>query len=157
MVRTGTGRARGALAMPGHHQDLKRALRAARSQKGYESDQSLALASGVHLQTLQNWMYGKTTPRPHELSKVARTLDVPLDHFMAIYEGREPQAQPLEEAVADLTAAIRELVAEIREERERGQDAAAAMLRAAGVLGSHPSNGEGRASTTPPAPRGSAG
>ena len=143
--------------MPGQHEDFKRALRAARHQAGFESDQSLALASGVHLQTLQNWMYGKTTPRPSELSKVARVLDRPLDYFMAIYEGREPEAQPLHEAVADLTRAIGQLVAEIREDRERGQDAAAAMLRAAGVLGSLASNGEGRGSTTPAAPRGSEG
>lgn len=127
-------------------------MRAARSQQGYESDQSLALASGVHLQTLQNWMYGKTTPRPHELSKVAKVLDLPLDHFMAIYEGREPEAQPLHEAIAELTAALRDLVGEMREERERGQDAAAAMLRAAGAL--HPSNGEDTASTAPSVPRG---
>lgn len=141
--------------MPGNHEALKRALRAARSQAGYESDSSLALSAGVHLQTLQNWMYGKTTPRPSELSKVARALDRPVDYFMAIYEDREAEPPPLHVAIGTLTDAIRDLVVEMREERERGQDAAAAMLRAAAALGPHPSNGEAPVSTERPAPRGS--
>jgi transcriptional regulator with XRE-family HTH domain len=141
--------------VPGQHKDLKRALRAARSQAGYESDNALALAAGVHLQTLQNWMYGKTTPRPSELSKVAKVLDKPLDYFMAIYEGRQPEEQPLHETVRELTDAVRELVAEMREERERGQDAAAAILRAAGAL--RPNNGGAPASRERPVPDGSRG
>jgi transcriptional regulator with XRE-family HTH domain len=96
------------LRVPGNHEALKRALRAARNESGYESDIALALASDVHLQTIQNWMSGKTTPRPAELSKVARAVDKPMDHFMAIYEDREPQEQPLHEAVADLTATLKE-------------------------------------------------
>lgn len=78
---------------------------------------ALSLAAGVHLQTIQNWMSGKTTPRPHEMSKVAQALDKPMDHFMSIYEGRAPEAQPLHEAVAELTEAIRALIGEMREER----------------------------------------
>jgi len=143
--------------MPGNHKGLKRALRAARSQAGYESDQSLALAADVHLQTIQNWMYGKTTPRPAELSKVARALDKPQDYFMAIYEDREPEERPLHDAVADLTGVVRELVAEIREDRERGTDAAAAMLRAASVIRPRPNNEEATASTERPVPRESKG
>lgn len=96
--------------MPGHHEDLKRAIRAARSRAGIESDQELALRAGVHLQTLQNWMYGKTTPRPHELSKVANLLNVPMADLMAIYEGRAVEPPPLQDA-------IRELVEEMRLER----------------------------------------
>lgn len=97
--------------MPGYHEDLKRAIRTARSQMGIKSDQELALMSGVHLQTLQNWMYGKTTPRPSELSKVAHVLDIPMADLMAVYEGREIQPPPLHEA-------IRELVAELSRDRE---------------------------------------
>lgn len=97
--------------MPGNHAELKRTIRALRSKKGIESDQELALRSGVHLQTLQNWMYGKTTPRPHELSKVAKLLDVPLSDLMAVYEGRQIEPPPLQDA-------IRELVAEMRLERQ---------------------------------------
>lgn len=139
--------------MPGHHEDLKRALRAARHEAGFESDMALSLAAGVHLQTIQNWMSGKTTPRPHEMSKVAQALDKPMDYFMSIYEGRAPAEQPLHEAVAELTGVLRELVAEMREDRERGEDAAAAILRAAAAL--HPSNGADRGSTERPVPGGS--
>lgn len=96
--------------MAGHHEDLKRAIRAARSNAGINSDQELALQAGVHLQTLQNWMYGKTTPRPSEFSKVAQTLGVPMADFMAIYEGRDPEPPPLQDA-------IRELVDELRQDR----------------------------------------
>lgn len=99
--------------MPGHHEELKRALRAARSNAGIKSDQELALLSGVHLQTLQNWMYGKTTPRPSELSKVAATLDVPFADLMAIYEGRNPEPPPLQDAIRDLVVAINRQAAAI--------------------------------------------
>jgi transcriptional regulator with XRE-family HTH domain len=139
--------------MPGRHQDLKRALRSARSQQGFKSDQALALAAGVHLQTLQNWMYGKTTPRPSELSKVAAVLEKPLDYFMAIYEGRDPEPPPLMQRLEELTAAVRDLVVEIREDREQAQGeargrAAAEALRLFEDSGSH---------TTPRAPRGTRG
>lgn len=139
--------------MPGHHDALKRELRAARSQAGYESDQALAIAASVHLQTLQNWMSGKTTPRPSELSKVARTLGKPLDHFMAAYEGRDPEPQPLQDVVRDLVVKVEALVTEMQTDRERGQDAAAAMLRAAKVLGARPTPGAAPASNGRPAPR----
>jgi len=108
--------------MPGQHEDLKRAIRAARSNAGIKSDQELALRSGVHLQTLQNWMYGKTTPRPSELSKVAATLDVPFADLMAVYEGREIEPPPLQDA-------IRELVEEMREDRRERHEAHTAMLQ----------------------------
>lgn len=143
--------------MPGRHQDLKRAIRAGREQQGIDSDIALSLAAGVHLQTLQNWMYGKTTPRPHELSKVAKVLDKPMDYFMAIYEGREPEPPPLIEQLGKLTTAVQDLVAEIREERAQGHDAAAAMLRAAAALGSRPMPGAETASSGPPALRGTEG
>lgn len=113
--------------MPGYHESLKRAIRAARQKQGIESDQQLALAAGVHLQTLQNWMYGKTTPRPHELSKVAAVLDVPLADLMAVYEGRDPEPPPLQDA-------IRELVEEMREDRTQRHDEMNAMVSAINAL-----------------------
>lgn len=113
--------------MPGYHEDLKRALRAARSNAGIRSDQELALRSGVHLQTLQNWMYGKTTPRPSELSKVAAVLDVPFADLMAIYEGRDPEPPPLQDA-------IRELVEEMRLDRQERHETMIAMLHSLSIL-----------------------
>ena len=131
----------------GQHEALKRTIRAARSNANIKSDQELALRSGVHLQTIQNWMYGKTTPRPSELAKVAQALDMSMADLMAVYEGRDPQPQPLQDAVRELTDAVRELVDEMREERERGEDAASAMLRAAKVaLGAPPKPGAAPAS-----------
>lgn len=112
--------------MPGQHEELKRALRSARSKAGITSDVDLAVRSGVHLQTIQNWMYGKTTPRPSELSKVARVLDVRMADLMAIYEGRNPEPPPLQDA-------IRELVAELRLSRIQQHEATMALLQAIGA------------------------
>lgn len=115
--------------MAGRHEDLKRTIRAARSQAGIKSDQELALRSGVHLQTIQNWMYGKTTPRPSELSKVAAALGVSMADLMAVYEGREPEPKPLQDA-------IRELIEEMRLSRAQQDEATLALLRAlAAVVG----------------------
>ena len=127
--------------MPGDHAALKRALRSARNQAGYESDISLSLAAGVHLQTIQNWMYGKTTPKPHQMSKVAKVLDKPMDYFMAIYEGRDPEPPPLMTRIDELTGAVRDLVDEMRREREAAEglargEAAAEALRSAEDNGS---------------------
>ena len=113
--------------MPGQHDDLKRALRSARAKAGIRSDVELGLRSGVHLQTIQNWMYGKTTPRPSELSKVARVLDVPMNDLMAVYEGRDPEPPPLQDA-------IRELVGELRLSRIQQHEATMALLAAVGAL-----------------------
>ena len=113
--------------MPGQHEELKRAIRSARNIAGISSDQELALRSGVHLQTLQNWMYGNTTPRPSELSKVARALDVPMDDLMAVYEGRQVQPPPLQDA-------LRELVAEMREDRREARESRQEMIRLISAL-----------------------
>ena len=99
----------------GDHEALKRTLKAARSQAGINSDRALAERSGVHLQTLQNWMGGKTTPRPAELHKVALALGLRLDDLMAAYEGRDPEPQPLQDAIRDLVAQIAEQTDAIRE------------------------------------------
>lgn len=115
--------------MAGQHEDLKRAIRTARSNANIKSDQALALRAGVHLQTIQNWMYGKTTPRPSELAKVAQALGLSMADLMAVYEGRDPEPQPLQDAVRDLTGAVRELVSEMKHDHER-DEAVLAELRA---------------------------
>lgn len=120
--------------MAGHHEDLKRTLRAARNQAGIKSDQELALRAGVHLQTIQNWMSGKTTPRPAEVSKVATALDVSMADLLAVYEGRDPKPPPLQDAVRDLTGAVRELVTEIREERKSETSVAHQLEKVEAVL-----------------------
>lgn len=132
---------------------LQRAIHIARARAGITSDMALSLAAPVSYDTLMNWYAGKTRPRGAELQRVARALDIPYAALEAAYEGREPEPQPLHEAVAELTAVIGELVAEIREERERGQDAASAMLRAAAALGPPPTPSADTASNGPRAPR----
>jgi transcriptional regulator with XRE-family HTH domain len=136
---------------------LQRAIHIARARVGITSDMALSLAAPVSYDTLMNWYSNKTRPRGAELQKVAKVLDIPYATLEAAYEGRDPEPQPLHEAVADLTRAVRVLVAEIREDRERGQDAAAAMLRAAGVLGSLATSEGDTGSTAPVAPRGTRG
>ena len=92
--------------MAGHHEDLKRAIRAARNRADMKSDQELALRAGVHLHTIQNWMYGKTVPRPSELAKVAQALDMSMADLMAVYEGRDPEPPSLQDAIRELAGAI---------------------------------------------------
>ena len=103
--------------MAGQHEALKRAIRSARSEAGIRSDQELALKAGVHIQTIQNWMYGKTTPRPSELEKVAQALDMSMADLMAIYEGRDPAPPALQDVMRELTDEIHQLVVEMREDR----------------------------------------
>lgn len=134
---------------------LKKAIHVARARAGITSDMQLSLKAGVHYDTFMNWYGERTVPRPAELKKVADVLGISYADLMAVYEGRDPEPQPLQDAVSDLTDAVRELVAEIREERERGQDAAEAILRAAAALGRLPNNGAAAGSKEPPVPGGS--
>lgn len=112
--------------MPGQHEALKAVIRARRSIVGITSDSDLATRAGVHLETLQNWMYGKTTPRPHQLSKVAQVLDIPMADLAAVYEGRDILPPPLQDA-------IRELVEELRLSRAQQHEATMALLAALGA------------------------
>lgn len=159
MVRARTTAREGTALPPGTGQPkaggaaLKDAIHVAYVRAGYPSLSALALDCGVHYDTFMNWFSGKTRPRGAELQKVAAALDVPFTTLDAVYEGRAPAEQPLHEAVSELTGVLRELVVEMREERERGEDAAAALLRAAAAL--RPSNGADTASTERPVPGGS--
>jgi transcriptional regulator with XRE-family HTH domain len=96
---------------------LKKAIHVARARAGITSDMQLSLRSGVHYDTFMNWYGDRTRPRGAELQRVATTLGVPFATLEAAYEGREPEPQPLQDAVRDLTGAVRELVVEIRGDR----------------------------------------
>lgn len=117
--------------MPGQHEELKRAIRSWRNRAGITSDQELALRAGVHVQTLQNWMYGKTTPRPDQVSRVAQVLNVPMADLMAIYEGRPIEPPPLQDA-------IRELISELRASRREQHESMMALLQAVQALVNSP-------------------
>lgn len=88
---------------------------------------ALSGRAGVHYDTLMNWFSERTTPRPHEISKVARALNVPMADLMAAWEGRPVEPPPLQDA-------IRELVEEMRLQRAQEHEATMALLQAIGVL-----------------------
>ena len=138
-------------------QALKKAVHVARARAGITSDLALSIAAPVDYETLMNWWSGKTRPRGAELQKVAFALKVPYADLEAAYEGRDPEPAPLTDAVAALVSAVAELVHEMREDRERGQDAASAMVRAAQALASTRRPGGSRASSGPPVPDGTTG
>lgn len=114
-------------AKPGGGQALKVAIHVARAKTDMASDMALALRAGVHYDTLMNWYSERTTPRPHELSKVARALDVSLNDLMAAWEGRPIEPPPLQDA-------IRELVEELRLTRAQQHESTMALLQAIGAL-----------------------
>lgn len=107
----------------GGGQALKTAIHVARARAGILSDTALSLRAGVHYDTLMNWYSGRTTPRPFELSKVAKALDVPLNDLMSAWEGRPIEPPPLQDA-------LRELVDELRLSRAQQHEATMALLQA---------------------------
>jgi transcriptional regulator with XRE-family HTH domain len=62
---------------------LRQAIHVARARTSIDSDTQLALAAGVHYDTLMNWYSGRTTPRPHAIRKVAAILGVPYGDLLA--------------------------------------------------------------------------
>lgn len=102
---------------------LQRAIHVARARAGFTSDVQMALAASISYDTLMNWYGNRTTPRPAEVKRLAQTLGVPYGDLMAAYEGREPEPQPLQDA-------IRDLVAELRLGRVEQQRSTDALLKA---------------------------
>jgi transcriptional regulator with XRE-family HTH domain len=98
-------------------QRLKQAIHVARERAGITSDIDLSEQADVHYDTFMNWYSGKTTPRPFQVRKVADVLGVPYGDLLAAYDGREPAAVPLEQAVAQLIVEIRASVVDERRAR----------------------------------------
>lgn len=111
----------------GGGQALKVAVHIARAKTDMSSDAALATRAGVHYDTLMNWFSERTVPRPFELSKVAKALDVSLNDLLSAWEGRPLEPPPLQDA-------IRELVEEIRLQRAQEHEATMALLQAVGSL-----------------------
>lgn len=93
---------------------LKRAIHVARAKKGITSDTTLSAESGIAYDTLFNWFSGRTTPRGHELRKMALYLGIPFSELQATYDGVDPEPTPLHESVSDLVEVLRDLVLELR-------------------------------------------
>lgn len=123
-------------------QRLRASVHVARARAGIDSDTALALAAGVHYDTLMNWYSGKTTPRPAELRKVAAALGARLSDLMDAYDGREAEAPPLH-------VAIRELIVELRADRLSRREEIADLVRAIRDAGhGHSGNGVSVPSTS---------
>lgn len=108
-------------------QALKRAIHVARARTDMTSDMELSRRAGVSYDTLMNWYGDKTTPRGHELKKVADALGIRYASLMDAWEGRPSEPPPLQEA-------IRELVVEMRLSRAQQDEATMAILRALGAV-----------------------
>lgn len=111
----------------GGGQALKVAIHIARAKTDMTSDSQLARRAGVHYDTLMNWFSERTVPRPFELSKIAKVLDVSLNDLLSAWEGRPVEPPPLQDA-------IRELVEEMRLQRAQEHEATMALLQAIGSL-----------------------
>lgn len=95
-------------------QRLKRAIHVARAARNIDSDVQLSFAADVSYDTFMNWFGGRTVPRPAELRKVARALEIPYADLWSAYEDIEVEPVPLSEAVRELVPELRELIAELR-------------------------------------------
>jgi transcriptional regulator with XRE-family HTH domain len=111
------------------------------------STEELAAQVGVSDATLRGSEAGRM-PSLGNATSVARAL-------RSEPPARPQSDDPLIEAVREQTQAINDLVGEIREDRERGQDAAAAMLRVAEALLGTQRPPADATSKEPAAPRGS--
>lgn len=95
---------------------LARVLRVAMAQEGIETWTMLGLESGVSPTTIDNWIYGVTTPRAHHLAKVAKRLypHVSAGDLERAYLGLPPEEPPLIEVLRDLAPDLHELVVLLR-------------------------------------------
>ncbi|HET7029966.1 MAG TPA: helix-turn-helix transcriptional regulator [Candidatus Limnocylindrales bacterium] len=120
-------------ARPAGGQALKTAIHIARERVEIPSDRQLAFRAGVSYDTLMNWFAERTIPRPAELGKVAKVLDVRLVELMDVYEGRDPQPPGLEQRLGELIDELRIAVMEMRMGRVQQEEQTAALLRALGL------------------------
>jgi transcriptional regulator with XRE-family HTH domain len=97
-------------------QRLAAVLRVAMAQKGIETWGQLADASGVSPTTLDNWVYGVTTPRAHHLGLVGKAL-APFTSggdLERAYSGLEPEEPPIIDALREIIPELHELVVLLR-------------------------------------------
>lgn len=105
---------------------LAKVLRVAMAQAGIETWTQLALVANISPTTVDNWIYGRTTPRAHHLNKVALVLR-PYTSAGALeraYQGLPPEEVPLHEQIKELVAWLSVLVPAL-------SDAAAAITATA--------------------------
>ena len=95
---------------------LAKVLRVAMAQAGIETWLSLGHESDVSPTTIDNWIYGVTTPRAHHLAKVAKRLApyVSAGDLERAYQGLEPEEPPLIEVLREMAPDLHELVVLLR-------------------------------------------
>lgn len=111
-------------------QRLAKVLRVAMTQAGIDTWRLLGLESGVSPTTIDNWIYGVTTPRAHHLAKVAKRLH-PYTSASALelaYLGLPAEEPPLIEVLREIAPDLHELVALLRAQAD---EAVVAALRTA--------------------------
>lgn len=133
VVRTVNTRARNRAKALTLGRTLERELQIAMAEVGIRSVSELAREAHIQRDTLYKWFRGEQTPTPDKLSKVAGVVNRRVADLWN-YDAEEPAAIAPPPDMAGLVLAVTQLVAEMREDRERGQDAAAAMLQAAKAL-----------------------
>lgn len=100
---------------------LAKILRVGMAQAGIETWTALALESGVSPTTVDNWIYGTTTPRAHHLAKVAKRLypHVSAGDLERAYLGLEPEEPPLIEVLREMAPDLHELVVLLRAQADQ--------------------------------------
>lgn len=100
---------------------LAKILRVGMAQAGIETWAALAMESGVSPTTVDNWIYGTTTPRAHHLAKVAKRLypHVSAGDLERAYLGLEPEEPPLIEVLREMAPDLRELVVLLRAQADQ--------------------------------------
>lgn len=95
---------------------LAKVLRVAMAQAGIETWYQLGDQSDVSPTTIDNWIYGVTTPRAHHLAEVARRLapHVSAGDLERAYLGLEPEEPPLIEVLKEMAPDLHELVILLR-------------------------------------------
>jgi transcriptional regulator with XRE-family HTH domain len=102
-------------------QRLKRVLRVAMSEKGIDGWEDLGLGAGVSPTTIENWIYGRTTPQAKQIRMVADFLRpyTSAAALEAAIEGVAPPEPPIIDVLRDLAPDLHELVILLRAQADQ--------------------------------------
>ncbi|MDP2622880.1 MAG: helix-turn-helix transcriptional regulator [Actinomycetota bacterium] len=127
-------------------QRLKRVLRVAMSEKGIDGWEDLGLGAGVSPTTIENWIYGRTTPQAKQIRMVADFLrpHTSVAALEAAYEGIEPPEPPIVDVLRELAPDLHELVVILRAQADQ------AVLEAVRVALEERRRGRGALPEEPP-------
>jgi hypothetical protein len=109
------------VADPEAAERLKHALRVAMTEKRLDTWHALGFEAGVSPTTIENWIYGRTTPRSQELGKVANVLRpfTSQGKLEAAYHGVPPEEPPVLDALRELIPDLHDLVVILRAQADQ--------------------------------------